>query len=143
VHRQAKSCNQCHGVIDPLGFAMENFDVTGAWRTRDTGLPVDASAVLASGPSINGVAQLRAQLLSRPDQLAQTITERLLMYGTGREVEPADMPQVRQIVHTAATGNYHFFDLVMGVAKSDAFRLQAPPHEAPAKEPKTTVASAR
>ena len=143
MHRQAKSCNQCHGVIDPLGFAMENFDVTGAWRTRDSGLPVDASAVLASGPSINGVAQLRAQLLSRPDQLAQTITERLLMYGTGREMEPADMPQVRQIVHTAATGNYHFFDLVMGVARSDAFRLQGPAHEAPAKESKPTVASAR
>jgi hypothetical protein len=71
------------------------------------------------------------------------MTQKLLMYGIGREVEPADMPQVRAIVHGAAPGNYRFFDIVMGVVKSDAFRMQGPAHEAPGKEIKTTVASAR
>ncbi len=92
--------------------------------------------------AINGVAELREALLARPDQFVQTMVQRLLMYGTGREVEPADMPQVRQIVRNVKPAGYHFFDLVMGVAKSDAFRLQAPaPIEPAGKETKKTVAS--
>jgi mono/diheme cytochrome c family protein len=145
IHRQAKSCNQCHGVIDPIGLAMENLDVTGAWRTRDTGLPVNASTVLPNGVAIDGVGQLREQLLARPDQFVQTITGRLLMYGTGREVEPADMPQIRQIVRNTAKNNYHFFDIVKAVARSDAFLLQSPPHDVSREgdKLKTTVAAAR
>jgi hypothetical protein len=144
VHRSAKSCNQCHGVIDPIGLAMENFDVVGAYRTRDNGITVDASTVLPNGTAINGVAQLRDALLARPDQFAQTLVQRLLMYGAGREVLPSDMPQVRQIVRDVKPGGYRFFDLVMGVVKSDAFRLQAPPPAEPAgKETKKTVAAAR
>jgi mono/diheme cytochrome c family protein len=126
LHREAKSCNQCHGVIDPIGLAMENFDAIGAYRTRDSGQPVDASTVLPNGQAINGVGQLRAAMLERPTQFVQTVTERLLMYGTGREVEAADMPQVRRIVASTAAGQYKFFDIVKGVAKSDAFRLQSP-----------------
>jgi mono/diheme cytochrome c family protein len=141
VHRAAKSCNQCHGVIDPIGLAMENFDVTGAYRTRDSNLPVDASTVLPNGVAINGMPQLREALLARPDQFVQTMVQKLLMYGAGREVEPADMPQVRQIVRNVKPGGYHFFDLVMGVAKSDAFRLQGTPHVD--DKPKPAVASAR
>ena len=141
VHRQTKSCNQCHGVIDPLGLPLENFDVIGAWRTKDTGLPVNAASVLAGGTSVDGVTQMNDYLLSRPDQFVQTITGRLLMYATGREVEADDMPQVRAIVRETAKGNYRFFDIVRAVTLSDAFRMQAPPHEkAPAT--KTTVASA-
>jgi len=141
-HRAAKSCSQCHGVIDPIGLAMENFDVIGAYRTRDNGLEVDASTVLPNGVAINGVAQLREALLARPDQFAQTMVQKLLMYGTGREVEAADMPQVRQIVRNVKPAGYHFFDLVMGVVKSDAFRLQAPaPLEPAGKEIKQTVAA--
>lgn len=145
VHRQARSCNQCHGVIDPIGLALENFDVTGAWRTRDSGLPVDASTVLPDGRAINGVAQLRDALAARPDQFAIALSGKLLMYATGREVEAHDMPQVRQIVHDSAADGYRFFDLVMGVAKSDAFRMQAPPHEEhhEAGAAKATVASVR
>ncbi|MEJ0099178.1 MAG: DUF1592 domain-containing protein [Pseudomonadota bacterium] len=143
LHRQNKTCNQCHGVIDPIGLAMENFDVTGAWRTRDSGQPVNASTVLPNGQAINGVAQLREALQARPDQFVESLTEKLLMYAMGRTVEPADMPQVRAIVHTAARDNYRFFDLVMGVVTSDAFRMQGPaPAAAPAKDTKT-VASAR
>jgi hypothetical protein len=144
VHRSAKSCNQCHGVIDPIGLAMENFDVIGAYRTRDNGITVDASTVMPNGTAINGVAQLRDALLARPDQFAQTLVQRLLMYGAGREVLPSDMPQVRQIVRDVKPGGYRFFDLVMGVVKSDAFRLQAPaPAEPAGKETKKTVAAAR
>jgi len=144
VHRTNKTCNQCHGVIDPIGLAMENFDVTGAWRTRDSGQPVNAATVLPNGVKIDGVAQLNDQLLARPDQFVQTLTGRLLMYGTGRELEANDMPQVRQIVRDTAKNNYHFFDIVRAVAMSDAFRLQAPPHEkAPDEKPKPTVALAR
>ena len=141
VHRQTKSCNQCHGVIDPLGLPLENFDVIGAWRTKDTGLPVNATTTLASGAYVDGVVQMNDYLLSRPDQFAQTIAGRLLMYATGREVEADDMPQVRAIVRETAKGDYRFFDIVRAVTLSDAFRMQSPPHEkAPAT--KTTVASA-
>ncbi len=142
VHRSARNCNQCHGVIDPIGLAMENFDVVGAWRTRDSGLAVDASTVLPNGVAINGVAQLREALLARPDQFVQTMVQKLLMYGTGREVAPADMPQVRQIVRNVKPAGYHFFDLVMGVVKSDAFRLQGLPH-AEGSKGATTVAAAQ
>ncbi|MEO8314553.1 MAG: DUF1592 domain-containing protein [Pseudomonadota bacterium] len=140
VHRAAKSCNQCHGVIDPIGLAMENFDVTGAYRTRDNGIDVDASTVLPNGVPITGVSGLRDALLARPDQFVQTLVQKLLMYGTGREVEPADMPQVRQIVRDTKAGSYHFFDLVMGVAKSDAFKLQGQPHAEGSKAAPTVAA---
>jgi mono/diheme cytochrome c family protein len=142
VHRSARNCNQCHGVIDPIGLAMENFDVIGAYRTRDSGIAVDASTVLPSGTAINGVAGLRQALLAQPDQFAQTMVQKLMMYGTGREVEPSDMPQVRQIVRNVKPGGYHFFDLVMGVVKSDAFRLQGLPHVEGGKGA-TTVAAAQ
>jgi hypothetical protein len=128
VHRAAPSCNQCHGVIDPIGLAMENFDVIGAYRTRDNGIDVDASTVMPNGVAITGMAELREQLLARPGQFAQTVVQKLLMYGAGRELEPSDMPQVRQIVRDVKPGGYRFFDLVMGVVKSDAFRLQGAPH---------------
>jgi hypothetical protein len=137
IHRQAKSCNQCHGVIDPIGLAMENFEVTGAWRNKDAGLSVNAATVLPNGIAINGVSQLREQLLARPEQFVQTMTERLLMYATGREVEPADMPQVRAIVRDVARSNFRFFDIVEAVTRSDAFRLQEPEHN------QTTVAAAK
>ncbi len=141
-HRASPTCKQCHGVIDPIGLAMENFDVIGAYRTKDNGIDVDAHTVLPTGVAINGPAGLREALLARPDQVVQTIVQRLLMYGTGRELEPADMPQVRQMVRDTKAGGYRFFDLVMAVVKSDAFRLQAPPHEAQ-DLPKATVASAK
>jgi len=142
IHRQSKSCNQCHGVIDPLGLTLENFDVIGAWRTKDSGLPVNSASVLAGGAPVDGVSQMNDYLLSRPDQFVQTIAGRLMMYATGREIEPDDMPQIRAIVRDSAKGGYKFFDIVRAVTLSDAFRFQAPPHEKPAPAPKTTVASA-
>jgi len=142
VHRSVKSCNQCHGVIDPIGLAMENFDGIGAWRTResDSRQAVDATSVLPDGTAINGVVELREALMRRPEQFAWALTQKLMMYAIGREVEAHDMPQVRQIVRDTAPGGYRFFDLVQGVVNSDAFRLQGPAHTA--ETDKTTVASA-
>lgn len=130
IHRTARACNQCHGVIDPLGLALENFDVTGAYRTRenDSRLPVDAGSVLPDGTPVEGIVDLREALARRPEQFVWAFTQRLLMYGTGREVEAQDMPQVRRIVREAAPGGYRFFDLIMGVVNSDAFRMQGAPH---------------
>ena len=104
AHRETPSCNSCHGVIDPLGFALENFDVIGAWRDRDrdAGTAIDASGQLASGAEVNGPADLRRALLARPDQFVQALTEKLMIYALGRPVHHHDMPAVRAIVREAA-----------------------------------------
>jgi mono/diheme cytochrome c family protein len=145
VHRKAQACNSCHGVIDPIGIALENFDVTGEWRDEDSAAraPIDASTVLPSGASIKGPVDLRNEILARPAHFAETMTGRLLMYGVGREVEFFDLPQVRAIVRDAAKDGYRFSDLVLGVVNSDAFRMQSPPHDAgDGKHPTlTTLAS--
>ncbi|MEO8307634.1 MAG: DUF1592 domain-containing protein [Pseudomonadota bacterium] len=127
LHRAAKSCSQCHGVIDPIGLAMENFDVIGAWRERDVAAdaPIEADTVLPNGVAISGPVELRKQLLSRPEQFALAFSEKLLMYGLGRQVEPNDMKQVRELVRAAAKSDYRFADIVLGVVNSDAFRMQA------------------
>jgi len=143
-HRAVTSCNQCHGVIDPIGLAMENFDGIGAYRTResDSRLPVDATSVLPDGTPLNGVVTLREALARKPEQFVWALTQKLMMYGMGREIEPQDMPQVRQIVRDNAATGYRFFDLVKGVVNSDAFRLQGAPHEEePAAQKATTAAT--
>jgi Protein of unknown function (DUF1588)/Protein of unknown function (DUF1585) len=125
-HRDKASCRMCHGVIDPTGLALENFDAIGQWRTRDSeaNVPIDASTVLPTGVAINGVVELRAQLAARPDVFAQTVTERLLMYAINRRLEYFDMPQVRGIVRSAAKDNYTLSSLVVGIVNSNAFRRQ-------------------
>jgi hypothetical protein len=130
VHRENPSCNQCHGVIDPIGLALENFTVLGQWRDRDVAAraDIDASTVLPNGKAINGPVQLREELLGRPEMFAQAMTEKLMMYALNRELEYFDMPQVRAIVDQAAGQDYRFSALVSGVVSSDAFRLQALPH---------------
>ena len=104
AHRTNPSCNACHGVIDPLGFALENFDAVGRWRVKDreAGAPIDASGVLVDGTAVTGPVELRAALLERPDQFVQTLTEKLMTYGLGRSLEHTDMPTVRRIVRDAA-----------------------------------------
>src|SRR5205085_10986552 len=125
-HRDKASCRMCHGVIDPTGLALENFDAIGQWRTTDSeaNVPIDASTVLPTGVAINGVVELRAQLVARPDVFAQTVTERLLMYAVNRQLEYFDMPQVRAIVRAAAKENYKLSSIVLGIVNSDAFRKQ-------------------
>jgi hypothetical protein len=130
-HRNKATCNMCHGVIDPTGLALENFDAVGRWRTEDSQakVPIDAATVLPSGVPINGVVELRAQLVEHPELFAQTVTERLMMYAVNRQLESYDMPQVRAIVRGAAKDNYKLSSLVLGIVKSDAFRKQAPAGE--------------
>ena len=126
-HRTNPSCNFCHGVIDPYGLALENFTVTGQWRDVDwlADAPIDPSAVLPGGRPIEGPADLRRALLRRPDQFVQALTEKLMMYALGRELEYHDMPQVRAIVRAAAEDDYRFSSIVAGIVSSDAFRMQA------------------
>ena len=126
-HRTDPSCNFCHGVIDPYGLALENFTVTGQWRDVDwlADAPIDASTVLPDGRPIEGPAELRRALLRRPDQFVQALTEKLMMYALGRELEYHDMPQVRAIVRAAAEDDYRFSSIVAGIVSSAAFRMQA------------------
>jgi len=128
-HRSKPGCNQCHGVIDPIGLALENFTVTGAWRDIDplAEAPIDASTVLPSGVAINGPVELRNELLRRPEQFALALTEKLLMYAINRELEYFDMPQVRAIVRAAAAEDYRLSALIQGIVSSPAFRTQAQP----------------
>jgi hypothetical protein len=125
-HRAKASCKMCHGVIDPTGLALENFDAIGQWRTTDSvaKVPIDAATVLPNGVAINGVSDLRTQLMARPAVFAQTVTERLMMYGVNRQLEYFDMPQIRAIVRGAAKDNYKLSSLVLGIVNSDAFRKQ-------------------
>jgi hypothetical protein len=129
LHRTNPTCKACHGLIDPPGLALENFDNQGRWREVDVAAnnaPIDSSTELTSGLKINGPVDLRNYLLSHKDQFPTTVSRRLMMYALNREVEYFDMPQVRQIVKDAAASNYRFSDLINGVVNSDAFRRQGP-----------------
>jgi mono/diheme cytochrome c family protein len=144
AHRANPTCQACHGVIDPLGLALENFDNTGRWRDEDALAkePIDTTSTLSSGAVLHGPSDLRHYLNSRPDQFPTTVTKRLMMYALNRELEYYDMPEVRQIVRAAAASNYTFASIITGVVNSDAFRRQGP--EAPqkgGKTPATKVAS--
>jgi hypothetical protein len=126
-HRNKATCNQCHGVIDPTGLALENFDAIGVWRTKDAQAKaqIDTRTVLPNGVAINGVVELRKQLASRPDTFVKAVTEKLMMYSLNRELEYFDMPQVRRIVRDAAKDDYRLSSIVLGIVNSDAFRKQA------------------
>jgi hypothetical protein len=126
-HRANPFCNNCHGVIDPLGFALENFDATGRWRTvdREAGTAIDPTGVLPNGTPLKSPADLRAALLAQPDHFAQTLTEKLMTYALGRTLDYADMPTVRAIVRNAANQDYHFSDLVLGIVRSEQFQMNS------------------
>jgi hypothetical protein len=140
-HRSAPNCNACHGVIDPYGLALENFTVTGQWRDydREADAPIDAQTALPSGVVVGNPVELREALLRRDDQFVQALTQKLMMYALGRELEYHDMPQVRAIVRAAAKDDYRLSAIVAGIVSSDAFRMQAPPHEVGQNQ--TSVAS--
>jgi hypothetical protein len=125
-HRANPSCNACHGVMDPLGFSLENFDAIGAWRSKDVnaGTAIDASGKLVDGTAVNGPADLRQALLKHPEQFAETVTEKLMTYALGRGVEYYDMPTIRKIVRDAAKDNYRVSSIVLGIAKSPAFQMR-------------------
>lgn len=143
AHRANPTCQGCHGLIDPPGLALENFDVTGRWRDVDTLAKekIDPTAELSSGIVLKGPADLRRYVTSRPDQFPTTITKRLMMYALNREIEYFDMPQVRQIVRDAAASNYSFNAIVTGIVNSDAFRRQGPEEHKTKETPPNKVAS--
>src|SRR6202521_2311966 len=126
-HRKNPTCNMCHGVIEPHGLPLERFTVTGQWRDVDwqANAPIDSKVKMPDDTEIEGPADLRRVLLSRPGQFVQALTQKLMMYALGREIEPYDMPQVRAIVRAAAKNDYRFSSLVAGIVSSDAFRMQA------------------
>jgi hypothetical protein len=123
AHRANPQCRSCHRVIDPLGLALENFDVIGMWRIRDGGTPIDPSGELYDGSPLSGPIGLRAALLGKKETVLRTFTENLLAYGLGRRLEQYDMPLVRRIVREAAADRNRFSAYVLGVVRSPAFRM--------------------
>ncbi len=125
-HRTSPACASCHSVIDPLGFALENFDVIGGWRVVDeAGRPVDASGTTVAGDVVEGLAGLRALLLDDPEQFPRTVTEKLMAYALGRRLEYYDQPAVRQIVRDAAAADYRWSSLMLGIVRSPAFVMRS------------------
>jgi hypothetical protein len=124
-HRKNPVCASCHRTIDPLGFALENFDSLGAWRTEDEGgNPIDTSGAMPSGAAVGGLVGLRTLLVSQPDQFAGTLTEKLMAYALGRAVEYYDQPSVRKIVRGAAAEDYRWSSLILGIVQSPGFLMR-------------------
>ena len=124
THRANPACNACHGVMDPLGFALENFDTVGTYRAMDrfTRTTIDASGKLVDGTPVTGPADLRTALMARREQFVQTLTEKLMTYALGRSLEYYDMPGVRAIVRDSKAANFRFSSIVMGIVNAPAFR---------------------
>jgi hypothetical protein len=123
-HRASPTCAGCHKIMDPIGLAMENFDAVGRWRTIDEGVTIDASGQLVDGTAINGPSSLRKAMLDRQDVFVAAMTEKLMMYGVGRETNYSDMPTVRAVMRDAAKNRYRFSDLILGVVKSAPFQMK-------------------
>jgi hypothetical protein len=122
-HRKNPACAACHARIDPLGFAMENFDAVGQWRVRQGETPIDASGSL-DGTNFNGVAQLRELLLQHQQEFVATVTKKLLTYALGRGIDYYDMPAVRGILREAAPGEYRWSAIILGIVKSTPFQMR-------------------
>jgi hypothetical protein len=125
-HRKNPACAGCHAAMDPIGFALENFDAVGRWRDRDAGKSIDTSGVLPGGVPFDGVTGLKRVLLSRPEPFVGALTEKLTMYALGRNVQYYDMPAVRKIVHDSVKHDYTFTSLVIGVVQSAPFQMRQP-----------------
>jgi hypothetical protein len=128
-HRRNPSCSGCHSVIDPPGMALENFDATGAWRSADNGVPIDATADLYDGRRMDGPAGLRAALVAHEDMVLRNFTQQLMTYALGRRLTYRDMPAVRAIVRAAGSADNRFSAFVTGVVTSAAFRQPRAPKE--------------
>jgi len=124
IHRKSPTCATCHAIIDPLGFALENFDATGKFRVLDSGSPVDPSGALADGTTFNGPVEFRKALLSHQDAFLDNMTVKLLTYALGRGVETYDMPAVRRIIREAAAADYRWSALITGIVKSMPFQMR-------------------
>jgi len=140
LHRANPTCAACHNNIDPVGFALENFDADGSWRDRTReGLDIDSAGILLDGTPVNGPVELRGALLADPSLFANTVTEKMLIYALGRGLDPADKPVVREIVRNAAEHDYSLVSIVLGIVDSYPFENRANSGAAEA----ATIAQAR
>jgi hypothetical protein len=124
-HRKNPACAVCHAPMDPLGFALENFDAIGGWRSSEAGGAIDASGTLPNGQHFAGPAGLREVLLGHREQFVRTVTEKLLMYALGRGVEYYDLPVVRRITREAAPGEYRWASIILGIVNSTPFQMRS------------------
>ena len=123
-HRAAPTCAGCHARMDPIGFAMENFDAVGRWRERDGQQPIDATGVFPEGTKFEGIPGLKKELLRQPEQFVGTVAERLLMYAIGRNLQYYDAPTVRAVMRDAEPANHTLASLVLGIVKSRPFQMR-------------------
>jgi hypothetical protein len=123
-HRANDACASCHESIDPIGFALENFDALGRWRDFEAGLAVDASGGFLDGSEFVGVTGLEQALVERPELFVRTLTEKLMTYALGRGVEYYDAPAIRKIVAGARDNNYRFSQLILGIVQSTPFQMR-------------------
>ena len=131
AHRANPTCAACHGIMDPLGLSLENFDLLGRWRDSEGGHAIDASARMVDGTDLRGPQDLRAALLARSDVFVAALTERLMTYALGRELETHDMPVVRSVVRTAGEENHTFRALVQAIVASESFQKRVKTGDAP------------
>jgi hypothetical protein len=123
--------------MDPVGFALENFDAVGAWRTQEPGGRIDASGQLADGTKVDGVVTLRDAILAKPDLFVATMTEKLMIYALGRGVDARDMPAVRAVLRDAAKNDNRFSSIVLGIVRSVPFRMRTTPGASEAETTRT------
>ncbi|MEO7143759.1 MAG: DUF1585 domain-containing protein, partial [Bryobacteraceae bacterium] len=123
-HRNNAVCASCHSRMDPLGFALENFDVIGKWRTRDEGGEIDPSGKLPNGETFSGPQGLKNFLLSHPDRFVDATVARLMTYALGRELDLRDQPAIRQIMRDTNAGRYRFEDLITAIVNSVPFQMR-------------------
>jgi len=129
AHRDNPACASCHALMDPIGFALENFDAIGAWRDHEYGSaspPIDARGTLVGGIDVNGPVELRHALMANPELFVSTVVEKLMVYALGRGLVASDMPAIREIVGKAERRGWRFSDLVLGIVESAPFRMRAP-----------------
>ncbi|MDX1577370.1 MAG: DUF1588 domain-containing protein, partial [Gemmatimonadota bacterium] len=124
MHRASPACRSCHRFMDPIGLALDNFDVTGDWRVRENGMPLDTRGDFYDGTPISTPKELSDALLARPLPLVRTFTENLMAYALGRRVEHYDQPTIRRIVDDAEDGGWRIPDLILGIVSSDAFQMK-------------------
>ena len=124
IHRANPTCNSCHKFMDPIGLALDNFDVTAKWRVRENGMPLDTRGDFYDGTKVTSLGELTAALVKRPTPLVRTFAENLMAYGLGRRVEYYDQPAIRAIAKAAEANNYRVSSFIVGVVKSDAFRMK-------------------
>ena len=123
-HRANPVCATCHSRMDPLGFALENFDAVGKWRTKESNKPIDPSGTTPDGVKFEGPAGLRKVLLTKRDEFVSTVTEKLLTYSVGRPVDYFDQPSIRKIMHEAAASDYRWSSLVLAIVNSTPFQMR-------------------